>query len=270
VLGAEAATVVIGNVLQEYSVPAGIRFVGTRTSTLIPFRTNVEVPTVSNLVRGDMLESTALDRQLRVAYVNPNATAVCSISGDGTTATLVLGSGDTTPYNLGMRIYLLQAGDYTGEQVITGIVDTTTLEFSSTSTASESGYIVGNTVEIDENLAWSDDINSRTTYTVASRWLPVEAPLDSWETTPKTTIYQFDSAAYDNQAYLRSVEVADTLFLTNGADEVSKFDGENLYLAGLPRWQPHLFVAVNTAAAGKPRRRAWRASPPRETTTCFG
>jgi hypothetical protein len=36
--------------------------------------------------------------------------------------------------------------------------------------------------------------------------------------------------------------VSDSLYLTNGSDEVMKFDGQNIYRAGLPAWQPGLFV----------------------------
>lgn len=101
------------------------------------------------------------------------------------------------------------------------------------------------TVTIDETVEVSDGTVADT-LAVVGRWIPIEAP-STTDDLPVENYYQhFDSKDYEKQSIVRSVMVADNLYLTNNDDEVLKYDGTNLYQAGLFRWQPQLFVQLDT------------------------
>lgn len=243
------STIVFDGVTEELSVPAGLRVVGRRSnSRVIPMRDLLEIASVTNLVVGDMLTLTDMSRQLRVKSINTNGNETISIDGDGNTATATV--SDTSTLAVGQYILLVTAGEYTGEHVITSIPSTTTFTFDSTGTTlGQSAVLGGKNVEIDEAIEWEDTVNSTISYTVSKRWIPVEAPDDSYGLTPSTYISHFSSNDYDAQPFLRSVMVADNMYFTNGEDSVTKYDGVNIYRAGLPRWQPQLFVTTDTAPA---------------------
>lgn len=111
---------------------------------------------------------------------------------------------------------------------------------------------VKKTVTLDEEIEWYDDLSLPPSFTVARRWYPVETPIRNDEDTllPLTTVQHFSAAPYDNQAFLRSAMVLNNMYLTNGEDEVYKYDGANLYRAGIIPWQPGLFVAIENIGSG--------------------
>ena len=96
-----------------------------------------------------------------------------------------------------------------------------------------------NTITIDESVSFSDLESDSFLASVIGRWIPTQSP-------SKIQVRQYDSDEYDEQSIVRSTMVNDNLYLTNGNDEVYKFDGTNTYRAGLPRWQPQLFVELDT------------------------
>jgi hypothetical protein len=245
-------TVLISGVLDVIDLPGGLRMVASRTSSVIPGRTFANVADVSNVVRGDMLTYTDIDRQLRVKYVNTLSDLAVTISSDGYEATVTLGSGTTNSFFEGADILITDSVFFNGVHTITAISSSNTFRFdtSVTNGTSESATITGKTIQIDEELTFSDTIDSTKQLTVHSRWIPIEIPTDSFDATPKTRVKHFDSASYDNQAIIRSTMVNDNLYLTNDDDEVLKFDGTNIYRAGLWRWQPHMFATTDTTAAG--------------------
>lgn len=246
----------VGNIIllreinERVSMPGGLRVVGTRTSSVLPLRTDLNVASVENIVRGDMLNYSEIDRQLRVKSINPLANVSISITGDGFDTLLTIGSGDTSLYFVGQKILVTGTTSYNGVHTITGLVDGDTFQTDFVGTTAESGIILGRTIEIDEELTWKDTTDSSVTISVDSRWIPIEMPTDSFDATPKTRVYHFDNTSFTNQAFLRSCMVQDNLYLTNGDDEVMKFDGTNIYRAGLFRWQPNLFVKTDIAPAG--------------------
>ena len=253
VLSSSGSTVVANLLTSVVQVPAGIVISGERTSSLIPMRTSIPTltPSVENLVRGDILNYTGLARNLRVKNINSDSDRVVSITGDGTTATAVLGSGDTSFVSVGMKVLFKGAGLYSGTQTITEVLSTTSITFDSQVTASEAGILAGKTVEIDEELTWKDTSGDQTVFVNSRRWIPIEAPDDSFGLTPATHGRYFNSDSYSSQSPLRSTTVSDNLYLTNGKDPVFKFDGSSIYRAGLPAWQPGLFLTQDTAATAK-------------------
>ena len=108
------------------------------------------------------------------------------------------------------------------------------------------------TITVDESFTWEDNISLPEAFSVARRWVPAEAPSSSTDGTlvPKTTIQHLSANAYDNQDFLRSAMVQNNMYLTNGSDEIYKYDGRNFYRAGIIPWQPGLFLAYETVPSG--------------------
>ena len=247
-------TTVCGPFNYVEQVAGGVLFTGRRTSAVVPMRESLPslADSVINLVRGDMLSYTGIGRKLRILNINADSDRVVSISGDGETATVTLASGDTSYLSGGQKIILVSAGLYSGIQTISDILSVTQFTFNSIHTGSVSlATLSGKTVEIDESLEWADTSSDSNKFQVVSRWVPIEAPSDTYNLTPTTYVRHFDSDEYSNQPFIRSTMVSDNLYLTNNRDGVMKFDGENIYRAGLPAWQPALFVTQDTAAAAK-------------------
>jgi hypothetical protein len=255
-LSSSGTSTVIDGVVDLVSVPGGVLTPSARTSSVIPMRSAQPsaTPSVTNLVRGDMLASSTLDRLLRVLAINPNSDLTVDITVDTAAeeATITLGSGDTSAFRVGGKILLLQAGAYTGVQTITAITSTTEMTFDSTESAGFSGAtLAGKTVELDEEIEWEDSTDDSSYYYTAARWISIEAPDDSFNLTPTTHTRYFDSSSYGDQAFLRSSMVGDNLYLENSEDEAYKYDGVNNYRAGLFPWQPGLFLIQNIGASTK-------------------
>jgi hypothetical protein len=146
----------------------------------------------------------------------------------------------------GQRVTMSQTGDpaLDGVRVITSVPSRSSFTYATDSLETASaGVVVGRTVEFDEELTFTDSLSSPTTVTVNERWIPIEAPTARGGLAETTYVSHFD----DTDTTLRSVIVGSNMYFVNGDDEVMKFDGENLYQAGLFRWQPQLFAQVDTS-----------------------
>lgn len=252
----EDQAVLVDGAVTVASIASGVRINASRTSRVMPLRVVTGAAESENILRGDMLVYPGISRQYRVVGVHPGADIeVVSVTGDGTSATVVLTGADTRPFRVGEQLLLLRCGEYTGLSTITQISNETTLVVSHTGTTTVNpteGVVAGHYIELDESANWIDSRASDTYVQVHSRWIPVEAPGSSLYDLPQNNYtYHLDSADYVNQSYLRSVMAQDNMYFTNGADEVMKFDGRNIYRAGLFRWQPGLFVNVDSTATGK-------------------
>lgn len=111
---------------------------------------------------------------------------------------------------------------------------------------------VGKTVTFDSSITWKDDVANAPMFDVVHRWIPVESPSpDAVDALiPTTSVRYFTSDEYGNQSFLRSAMVQDNLYLTNGKDEVYKYDGTHNYRAGIIPWQPGLFLSYETVPSG--------------------
>ena len=103
------------------------------------------------------------------------------------------------------------------------------------------------TITLDESIELSDDTSDRSFISVTGRWKFVEAPPLN-----DRPISYFDQNEINNQDRLRGVAINDSIFYTNYDDDVMKYDGSNLYRAGLLNWQPRTHSYVNTADSGIP------------------
>ena len=236
------------------TIPGGVVTTGTRSSSIVPLRAALPSTSAStsNLVRGDMLSYTGINRLIRTNFINPDSDRTVNITADGSYATVALTTGDTSHLRVGGKILILFAGAYSGIQTITSIPSTTTFKFAtSLSTTQNSASLIGSTVEIDETFSWTDTENDANKFRVERRWIPIEAPDDSYGLTPSTYIRHLDKQNYNNMDFLRSVMVVDNMYFTNGSDEVYKFDGTNLYRAGIVEWQPSLFTSIDEGSTAK-------------------
>lgn len=111
---------------------------------------------------------------------------------------------------------------------------------------------VNNKVTLDESITWYDNQSLPPSFSVTRRWFPIETPTPSTsdDLLKSTVVRHFSALPYDNQPFLRSAMVQNNMYLTNGFDEVYKYDGANLYRAGMIPWQPGLFCATENVAGG--------------------
>lgn len=237
--------IMVSGVVETITLQAGVQLVGRRTGDVIPLRDTDDDATVENFVRGDIVfYSGEPTRPLRVLYVNPLPDVTGStVTGDGATATVTVGSGDTNHLIAGMSVLLTRAGVYTGEVLITDVPSLSTFTFASSETDSvTTAVVVGSTIHIGEPITWEDTTSDTNTVQVDRRLVPVEAPDDNYTLTPSTHVRYFDANPFGDQPFLRSSMVADTMFFTDSDDEVMKFDGTSLFRAGLFKWQPGAFI----------------------------
>lgn len=243
-------TTVVSNLFQPQAMPAGLRVVGRRTGRTVPLRDSTAASAV-DLVAGDMLFYTPVERLLRAVSIVPAGTLQGTAIGDGETTTVTLAVGTTVALSEGQWVLLIQSGELSGEIRIESIDSAVQFTFLSTYVGSQTINIHPSAVAVDESFSWQDTVDSSYLVEVPARWVPVESPDDSFNLTPASTTRYFDSAAYTEQAFMRSTMVSGNLYLTNGADEVFKYDGSSVYRAGFPRWQAGLFSVVDTGAAAK-------------------
>lgn len=246
----EGTTVVLSGIDEAISLNGGSLVYGTRTTTVFRVRNVTGTVLADNIVRGDMLTASNLDRELRVKYVNGEAdNTISTITVTGTSATVTTSS--THYLQPGQKVWLINTGvsAYDGLQTIVTAPTATTFTFTtSTATGCSQGTVVGQTVEIDESLSISDG-RSAPSYTVTGRWIPIEAPSSADDLPKEAYSSYFDSNDYGDQPRLRSTTIADSMFFVNDADEVMKFDGTNIYQGGIFRWQPQLFVNIDSTGS---------------------
>lgn len=253
-LNAGTPTISFRNVITEQILPNTLKVTGRRISDMIPLRTiTTSAGSVLNLVRGDMLSYSEINRLLRIKAINALADTTITIS-------VIIGNNEevsvtgisTTNLYIGKKIVILGASSYSGTQTVSSIISGTEFYITSTiSPVADSGTLLGKIIQVDENLTYQDTETSMFNFTVVSRFIPAEFPTDSFTLTPKTRFQYFQANDYINQPIIRSTMVQDNMYFADGADEIMKFDGTNIYRAGLFRWQPNLFVSTDTTVAGK-------------------
>ena len=247
-------TTLFRNVISEKTLPVTLKVTGKRTSAIIPLRNlNATQAMVDEMVRGDILSYSEINRLLRIVNIIPLADTTLTFTPiTGNDTEIVITGISTAGLQIGQKIAILGASYYTGVQVISDITSATEFNITSTITPiADSGTLLGYTIEVDENLTYQDTETSSYGFSVVSRFIPVEIPTDTFDLTPKTRVQHFRGEDYSNQSIIRSTMVQDNMYFANGQDEILKFDGSNIYRAGLFRWQPNLFINIDTSATGK-------------------
>lgn len=250
VIAGTASVVIFSGATERINFPVGLRITVTRTTNVIPTRTLNGVATVEDVVVGDQLFYSPIERELTVTSIITGSDRAITIDAIGGEATVTLGSGSTHDLFTGQSVLFIQAGRFTGTQVLTTINSPSSFSFATDEEVTgQAGTLLADTLEVDEILSIEDDVNNEIYIQVPRRWIPVEAPDHSGNLPPSTRFRYFDSDPYGDQPIIRSTMVADTMYFTNGDDEVFKYDGDSIYRAGLFRWQPGLFISQATSPA---------------------
>ena len=263
VVSTSGTSVLLNGITKQITLTTAYKLYVTRTTDVLPMlgtHTNSDILSagegVEGFVRHDMLtvvnlnDVTTLNRNPRITFINSDGDNTITASNVATSGSVTL-TVSTHTLRVGQQVILLRTGvpAYDGPQTITAVPSTTSITFASTTTTGTStGVIQGNTIEIDESLAITDG-TTPTTITTTGRWIPIESPDSDDTLVDITTIKHMDSKNYNTQDVLRSTVVSDNMYFTNNNDEVLKFDGTNLYQAGLFRWQPGLFASVSTSGS---------------------
>lgn len=243
-----STTVTVDGITEAVPLPAGVLVGYQRETDVVPLRDLDLTSSATNLVRGDMLTVSDLDREVRVKFVNPDANnTISTITSTGTIATVTVAADHHLA--VGQKALLVGTGVsvYDGEQTLLTAPTDRTFTFATTvATGSVIGTVVGYTAELDEGLTVMESTEDTTTFDVTGRWIPVEIPTTTFDLPVTTKTQLFDVNEFADQPLLQSTIIADTMFFLNGDDEVVKFDGDNVYQAGLIPWQPQLFAQVDT------------------------
>lgn len=213
------------------------------------FTDQITFTTTNEFIENDILLSSLWGEETNLAIKSvDNLTAVVqNIYEIKALATGLLISGKRTSATVALR-------NPTGTSISTYLVAGDTINCSAVAyplTVTEVDS-TNHSITFDQPITWYDDITNSITYTVSRRWIPREMPLrDSGDVLINDKISRyFANNTYDNQPFLRSAMVQNNLYLTNGDDEVYKYDGLNTYRAGIIPWQPGLFAIVESVASG--------------------
>lgn len=253
------------------TIPAGTTIGVTRTSPVALVEDSDGNLTAEGFVPGDMVTATGYDNTPRVRWVFD------SLSADSVSITAWT-EPDTVTWptaNLpavwdsvwlyatgtvdvdGKHQYLVDtSGYYTVESVnlTTSAVTFTTPFVPDGTTQYNSGAdwtltLPYGQVCLDSSLELTEAGSERTALAVTGRWLPIEAPApESGDLGKATWDFHLDANSYLDQTPLHSTTLNDALYATQGDDVVSKYDGSNLYRAGLPRWPLGVFGRVLTGS----------------------
>lgn len=211
----------------------------TRTSRSLP------VASVTGVVRGDCVSVVGYEEQFVVVSISPGADVSTAVTGDGFLGTLTVAS--TLSYHIGDVVSLWNAGPFTGDVVVSSIVDGTTLEFSTAAAGSSAGTIMGTVVHLDSPLS----VSNGTGMSVPVRWVPAPSP-----DYPRNSIgptltrqYDFPEGGTNDAAFVAGAQVGGSLYSTNEFDSVQKFDGAASYRSGLPNWNPLLGLEIHNRSS---------------------
>jgi hypothetical protein len=253
------------NVVEESTLASGQLILATRENkycfglrTLDGASTGFDQTKDLILVRGDSLNLTGLPEPIEVKYVLAKEQTGLSLTVESGVGTLTNVS-DARQFAVGQRVLLSALGLYSGEYVVTDLGannDSITLDCAGVPDLSLTSVSIPPHFELREPVTFSDDFFSRNTFTVEGRWECIEQPqIDSgnasrYSLIEPTTTEHFNALDYGAQLPIRSTMSQDNLYLTNGIDPVQKYDGVATYRAGLPRWNPQLFISQGSAPAG--------------------
>lgn len=235
IVGIQGTTLLVKNVSETVSLEASETIGARRISSILYFK-----DAISSMVVGDGLQLPGLDRLVHIKRLVPNTRTVTTLVGDGVDATATLSS--TTGLGVGDQVIIRGAGVYL-TPVITSIT-ATKFTFKHPTVLSETNLdLVGGYVVVDESVSWEENLRETEFVSVPNRWMPLEAPITS-----RIPVSYFKTRPYEDQNFIRSTIVSNNMYFTNGDDEVLKFDGQNIYRAGLIPWQPGAFISVEPSA----------------------
>ena len=233
VKGSGSDSICLTGIASFIEVAAALKITATRTTALIPCRDNLGNQSVGEIVGGDVVLS---DKY--VVGVNAQADQACSIVNDIVTV------ANSSYWKPGDLIQLARIGIYT----IADILSSTTFSLTSIPNIA-SATIVGYTLQIHKEVEVAD--TTHVSLDVERRAIQLVAPTSSAVSIASqiATSY-FPSTPITGQLQIKSTIVANNMYLTNGVDPVMKYDGQYLYQASLPAWNPMLYCRFVADASG--------------------
>lgn len=207
------------------------------------------------VLRGDSIIVTGRPEPVEVAYVVSKE--LTNITASVTDEVLTLtGVTNARQFSVGQKILLQDLGYDAQEFEVTEIGnDNTSLTLAAPGVSdlpALSSCKILPQFMFREIVSIADNSFNSNTFTIEGRWEAIEKPqIDSGNLTTYNAVNtrmteHFKADDYGSQSLLRSTMSQNNLYLTNGKDPVMKFDGANLYRAGIPRWNPQLFVRLQT------------------------
>lgn len=223
-------------------IPAGLLLYGKRNSSILGSKSASGVSSVLNYVRRDTINFQDAVGQIKSIRTQGDISVTIDSTGLCTT-------GVNHKLSPGDKINILRPSStlFSGEYTVVDVLSTTTFTIALLG-VSATGTIQGKTISVYRNFDL-EDRPELVTIEVLKRWQPIEAPT-STQSLPNTVIPRyFDANEYVDQPTIRSTMAKDVLFMTNADDEILRYDGETVTRAGLMRWQPALFVQLNTTGS---------------------
>lgn len=202
-------------------------------------------------LRGDSIIVSGRENPVEIKHVVSQelSNITATISSEVLTLTNV---SNARQFSVGQRVLLHDLGYDAQEFEVTEIgIDNTTLTLSAPGVLdleALSGCKILPQLEFSEVVSIADDSFNRGTFTVEGRWEAVEKPqvdfdnLNAYNAVAARATEHFKADEYGTQTVVRSTMSQNNLYLTNSKDPVQKFDGFNLYRAGIIRWNPQLFI----------------------------
>lgn len=241
------ASALCAGLVSSINIPAGLRVFGDRTTNVLPLRTLNGTASALNFVRNDSVQITGLNRLTKIKAVIPTSTISFTLAESvNGVATVTLASAPNW-VKPGIFVPMHEIGAISGTYEIQELLSATQFTIAVENAQSRTGRIAAHFIQIDEVLRIRDDQRSATIVEVPTRWIPIETPEDEYAETPLTQTKTL-SGSYTSQSFVRSAMAVDNLYLTNDMDAVLKYDGRDIYHAGIPRWQPGLFSSVVTGS----------------------
>jgi len=209
------------------------------------------------LVKGDSLDITGMPVPIEVAQVLAQTYTSLTLSIEDGVGTLS-GLSDARQFAVGQRVLLSALGYYSGEYQVTEVNQDNTsiaLDCAGIPDITLTNVSIPPHFQLREAISFSDDFFNRNVFGTEGRWEAIEKPqidtpnLTRYALVEPTVTEHFNALDYGAQLPIRSTMSQDSLYLTNAVDPVQKYDGIATYRAGLPRWNPQMFMTSGALPA---------------------
>jgi hypothetical protein len=256
--GNSGTTTYIEGVARRLLIPGGRVVKASYTGKVVQLRdVGGSTATAGNFVEGDVLSVDSHTESVRPkikSYSGNADLSVTSITGDGATATVIMATSSVSNMAVGDSFMVAGAPHFSGEITVAEILSSTSFTFESTVEATDNGagiVLMGETIAVDLDTDWEDGVSdaASTVVDLYRRWQPIE-----FVESPNTALIDFNTVQHldyfddELQPFVKSVMSHDSMYFTNGYDEVFKYDGVNLIRAGLPPQQLNFIGGPTTGA----------------------
>lgn len=209
------------------------------------------------VVRGDSLDISGMPVPIEVRRVLAQNYSDLNLSISQGVGTLS-GLTDARQFAVGQRVLVSALGYYSGELEVTAINSNNTeltLDCTGIPDMDLTDVNIPPHFQLREAISFSDDFFNQNVFGIEGRWECIEKPqidtpnLGRYALIEPTVTEHFNALDYGGQLPIRSTMSQDSLFLTNSLDPVQKYDGQSTYRAGIPRWNPQLFMTQGAVPA---------------------